>query len=55
MHNFLEERNAMTKKEAALALHVSADTALRELNALLKLGIIIKQGIGKATVYLLKG
>lgn len=53
LYNIMKERKTITKKETAVALNVSEDTALRELNALIEIGIIEKEGVGKATVYCL--
>lgn len=52
-HLFLE-RNEMTKKEVALILRVSEDTALRELKVLIQHDLIKMQGGGKSTIYVLK-
>jgi len=49
---YLMQEKTITKKEVAMALNISEDTALRELNALLTKGIILKEGVGKATIYL---
>jgi len=43
----------LTKKDAVIALHISNDTALRELNVLIKHHLIIKQGVGKNISYIL--
>jgi DeoR/GlpR family transcriptional regulator of sugar metabolism len=51
LYQLLQERSQITKKEAALALNTSDDTAIRELNALVKLGVIKKIGKGKAVRY----
>lgn len=51
LYQILIERNRITKNEAAIALQVSDDTAVRELNKLIKLGLIKKSGMGKATIY----
>lgn len=51
LYQLIQERQQITKKEAALALNVSDDTAVKEVNVLLKLGIIKKTGQGKATRY----
>lgn len=51
--DIIKERKILTKKEAALILNVSEDTALRDLKELIDLGLITKNGLGKATVYTL--
>ncbi len=45
------ERKIITKKEVAIALKISEDTALRELKTLMNMGLIKKRGEGKGTVY----
>lgn len=47
------ERKHLTKRDLAMSYQVSEDTVVRELKVLIKLGFIKKQGIGKATSYLL--
>lgn len=47
------ERNKLTKKEIAVYNQISEDTAIRELKVLMQLGLIVKQGEGKATYYVL--
>jgi len=51
MYYLLLEHKKMSKKEIALALKVSEDTAIRELRILIKNGLIKKEGEGKATRY----
>lgn len=51
-HHFLE-RKVMAKKEIAVLLNISEDTALRELKILLKHALVRKKGEGKATTYYL--
>jgi ATP-dependent DNA helicase RecG len=51
IYRLLCNRDKATKKEIALQLNLSEDTVIRELNHLMNLGIIIKSGIGKATIY----
>lgn len=51
IYQLIQERQTIRKNEIANALNISGDTALRDLNALVKLGLIIKSGTGKATVY----
>ena len=51
-HHF-SERKIMTKKEVALILGISEDTALRELKVLIKHNLIKKQGEAKSTTYAL--
>lgn len=52
LYNLFQERRHFTKKEVAIALNVSDDTAVRELNILLKAGLIEKSGTGKSIQYL---
>lgn len=49
-HHFLE-RKEMTKREVAVLLNVSDDTALRELKILIQHKLIIKAGESKTTIY----
>lgn len=49
-----KERNVLTKKETAILLNVSEDTALRDLKALESLHFIVKTGVGKTTAYQIK-
>lgn len=49
--NHIKETNIITKQQASSLLTVSDDTALRELHVLLKLKLIVKEGVGKATCY----
>lgn len=51
IYQIMSEKEAMTKKEIAAQLDVSEDTVIRELNALIQLGAVTKQGAGKSTVY----
>jgi ATP-dependent DNA helicase RecG len=54
LYQAILERKIISKKEAALSLGVSEDTALRELKSLMALDLIEKQGEGKSTLYALK-
>lgn len=49
------DKGMLTKGEVAEALGVSGDTALRDISALVHSGILIKQGVGRGTKYLLGG
>jgi len=51
LFQFVSGRARTTKEEAARFLAVSADTTLRELRALVEVGLVRREGIGKATVY----
>ncbi|HLF67085.1 MAG TPA: ATP-binding protein, partial [Gammaproteobacteria bacterium] len=51
-YSFLE-RKQLTKREVALGHQIGEDTAMRELKLLMQLGLIQKQGEGKATCYVL--
>lgn len=51
LYRILEQRQEISKKEAALALDVSEDTALRELKVLIEKGFAIIVGEGRATKY----
>ncbi len=53
LYFILKERGVLSKREAAFALDVSEDTALRELNSLISMGLICKQGTGRSTVYVI--
>ncbi len=52
IYNLLQEHHSLSSKEIAVTLNVSNDTIVRDLNALITLNMIIKQGSGKATTYL---
>lgn len=45
------DRKQLTKKDITETHHISADTVIRELKVLMHLGLIQKQGEGKATFY----
>jgi len=47
----VQNREIISKKDAVLALNISDDTAIRELNILLQLKLIKKTGKGKAVRY----
>jgi ATP-dependent DNA helicase RecG len=51
LHQFLGERGVVSKRDAAVWLGVSEDTALRELIALASYGLVSRQGNGKAIRY----
>jgi len=51
LYRLFQEKNTLTKQEVATILNVSQDTALRELNALIGLSLIVKSGVGKKTRY----
>jgi ATP-dependent DNA helicase RecG len=53
-YHFLEHK-IMTKKQVATLLSISDDTALRDIKALIQLGIIKPQGVGKALSYVFGG
>ncbi len=53
LYQFSLARNSLRKGEAAIYLGVSNDTALRELKALISLGLLRKTGSGKSTRYVL--
>ncbi len=48
-----DDKGRVTKKEIADRLNVSEDTALRELNQMIDMGIVNKSGVGKATTYII--
>ena len=52
LFHFIEEKKIITKKEAATVLAVSEDTALRELNYLIKIKWIRREGQGKSICYI---
>jgi len=54
LYNLLKERGEISKREVAMALNVSDDTALRELKALIKQDLINVIGEGKSTIYQLR-
>lgn len=51
LYQFLNTKNNITKRDAALLLDVSEDTILRDLNVLIDKGLIVRKGTGKATFY----
>lgn len=54
IHRILEAYQTSTTRDIALRLNVSNDTALREISDMIKKDIVVKQGIGKQTKYILK-
>lgn len=54
LYHLIEERQQVTKRNVTTALNVSDDTAVNELNVLIKLGLIKKEGKGKATYYVIR-
>lgn len=54
LYRALQESHSLTKNEAAIAIGTGGDTALRELQTLMALGLIESQGIGRATTYRLR-
>lgn len=53
IYSYLIKKQVVTKNEIATLLNSSNDTAVRELKEMIQLGLIEKQGIGKATRYVL--
>ncbi|MFI4938282.1 MAG: RNA-binding domain-containing protein [Candidatus Berkiellales bacterium] len=53
IYHHLLERKVITKKDIALLLKLSDDTALREIRTLIQLNLIKKHGEGKTTTYVL--
>lgn len=51
IYQMMTQKDCLTKKEISSHLSVSEDTVLRDLQALIKMGAVLKQGVGKATVY----
>ena len=51
MYQFLRSRRRAGKREVAAWLNVSDDTALRELNALIRLRLVERTGRGRAVLY----
>ena len=51
IYQILSRRDSVNKKEIASQLNMSEDTVIRDLNALIKQDVVIKIGVGKATVY----
>lgn len=51
IYRLLGEDQGISKKDVAHRLNISEDTAIRELNRLIKLGVAQKKGIGKSTTY----
>ena len=51
LYRILDQRQEISKKEAAIALDVSEDTALRELKVLIDKGLAKVVGEGRATKY----
>lgn len=54
IYRLLCEVNTLSKKDVSHRLNISEDTALRDLNQLIELGVAYKDGIGKTTAYHLK-
>ncbi len=54
IYHLIRESKRINKRDISLFLNMSEDTILRELNHLIDLGFIQRQGTGKATVYTLK-
>lgn len=48
---YLKQQELLSKSEIATRLNLSNDTTIRELNELIKESLIIREGIGKSTVY----
>jgi predicted ArsR family transcriptional regulator len=55
LYQFVAGRPSASKEDAARFLSVSADTTLRELRVLVEAGLVVREGIGKATVYRVSG
>lgn len=51
IYQILCNRGAVSKKDLVTQLHVSGDTILRDLNSLIELGVVSKQGRGKSITY----
>jgi len=51
LYQAIRNSSGITKREAATFMQLSEDTALRELNHLLKLKLIAKSGSGRSTKY----
>lgn len=51
LYYFVSGRPRTTKEEAGRFLSASSDTALRELRALMEVGLVRREGVGKATYY----
>ena len=54
LYRLLTERHSVTQREAAGWLEVSGDTARRELMELVRLGLVHRVGVGKATRYIVQ-
>ena len=54
MYQMLCQNKGLHKRDIALELQASEDTVLRELKHLIATNLVIKKGIGKATVYVPK-
>ena len=55
LYQFVVERRAIARMDAAGLLEVSGDTALREIKALMDHGLLVSTGAGKATRYIVRG
>ncbi len=51
IHQIISRKAGISKKEIAFQLNVSEDTVLRDLNELIGLGLLVRKGIGRASVY----
>ena len=53
LYQFISEKKIANKKECAIWINASEDTSLRELKVLMDKKLILREGIGKSTVYIL--
>ncbi|MFI5342741.1 MAG: RNA-binding domain-containing protein [Chlamydiales bacterium] len=51
IYQIISNQRVVNKRDLVSQLHVSEDTILRDLNSLIKLGVVIKQGRGKSIAY----
>jgi ATP-dependent DNA helicase RecG len=51
IYRLAADRGSLTKAEVAKLLGVSGDTALRDMNALVRAGVLERQGVGRGTKY----
>ena len=55
IYRMLSHAKGISKRDVSTLLNVSGDTAVRNLNQMIKLGIVEKSGVGKSTLYHLAG
>jgi ATP-dependent DNA helicase RecG len=51
IYQMISDSTGINKRDIAIQLSMSEDTALRELNHLIKQKLVVRKGVGRATVY----